>query len=123
MGHTNLAGVILIVGGAAFTGALLGWEVGPIRLEMSQDQSSTMAAAAGGILALVGCAFAMERSEANARSQAAFLRLKRTLFRSLEVPDSSVPHLQPVAMNSTLASRSAADTRPLTGWTGSQTCR
>ncbi len=123
MGHTNLAGVVLIVGGAAFTGALLGWEVGPIRLELSQEQASNIASAAGGVLALVGCAFAMERSEANAKSQAAFLRLKRTLFRSLEVPDSSVPHLQPAGMQSSTASRSAADTKPLTSWTGSRTCR
>lgn len=123
MGYTNLAGVILIVGGAAFTGALLGWEVGPLRLEVSQDQSSNLGASVGGLCALLGCAFAMERSVANARSQAAFLRLRRTLFRSLEVPDSSVPHLMPIGMDALHAARKSESVGALTGLTGSQPCR
>ena len=82
--NTKLAGSFLIVGGAALVGAMVGWDLGPLRLEVSQDQSATVLAGFGGILALLGCGFAIERSEAHARSRETMLRLEWMLFRTKE---------------------------------------
>ena len=88
MSKTKLAGASLVVGGAALVGAMVGRDLGPIRLELSQDQVTTVLAGFGAILALVGCAFTIERSEARARTRQTILRLEWMLFRTKEKADS-----------------------------------
>lgn len=82
MTNTKFIGVSIIVGGAALAGAIAGWELGMCRFELSRDQLATAGAGCGAILAVIACAFAIERSEARAQSRALMERFERILFRS-----------------------------------------
>lgn len=89
MSKTKFIGVSIIVGGAALAGAIAGWELGMCRFEMSRDQLAMVGAGCGAILAVVGCASAIERSEARAQSRALMQRFERILFRNKELPSGA----------------------------------
>lgn len=67
--------VVLAFGGA-ISGALIGLVTGPINLHLSIDNTSTLGASLGAILAVVGCRFAIEHHEAAERN--------RELLRAVE---------------------------------------
>lgn len=84
---TKFAAATFIVGGAALAGAMVSWELGPLTLKLSPDQLALLgsgASAASALVALVGCFFAIERSEAHARNRDTILRLEWMLFRHCE---------------------------------------
>ena len=91
--NTKLVGSSLIVAGAALVGVMVGRDLGPLRLELSQDQLAAVGASVGAFLALVGCGFALERSEARARTREAMLWLEWKLFRTNEKAGSKMSEL------------------------------
>lgn len=123
MSKTKFIGVSIIVGGAALVGAIAGWELGMCRFEVSRDQLATVGAGCGAILAVMGCASAIERSEARAQSRALMHRFERILFRNQELsdgglsePDMNGPEARVAARTGQLAMSPCTDT-------GSGTCR
>ena len=123
MGQTTFAGTMLIVGSAAFAGAVFGGKFGPFNLEVSPQQLAFLCAGLGGSIALLGCGSVLERTAAQARSHAAFLRLKRTLLRSQDETEDEGSQVRPVRVDTKTASRPTEFAKPLAGRTGSPTCR
>lgn len=80
--NTKFAATVIIVVGAALGGAMVCWELGPLTLELSPDQLALVGSGASALVALVGCCFAIERSEAHARNRDTILRLEWILFRA-----------------------------------------
>jgi len=75
MGYRWLSYVAIFFSGA-ISGALTGSESGPMRFSLSVEDMGNLGALLGGLLALVGCRFAIERSEAKRRN--------RELIRALD---------------------------------------
>src|SRR3954451_22790817 len=63
MGYRWLSYVAIFFSGA-ISGALTGSESGPMRFSLSVEDMGNLGALLGGLFALVGCRFAIERSEA-----------------------------------------------------------
>lgn len=79
--NTKFAATAIIVGGAALAGAMVCWELGPSRFELSSHQLALLGAGTSALVALVGCFFSIERSEAHTRNRDSILRLEWMLFR------------------------------------------
>ena len=82
--YIEFAAKVIIVGGAALGGAMVCWDLRPLRLELSSDQLALLGAVACSLVELVGCFFAIERSEAHTRNRDTILRLQWMLLRREE---------------------------------------
>jgi hypothetical protein len=65
-----------ILFGGTIAGGLLAGQVGPVHVRFSANDISALGACLGGVLAMVGCRFAIEHHEARERN--------RELIRTLE---------------------------------------
>lgn len=74
---TKLAAMLAIGGGGALTGIMGGWNSGPVRLELNQDELALLGAAGGVLLAAIGCYLASEYADARAKNQMYLRILKR----------------------------------------------
>ena len=123
MNQTNLAGAALMAVCTSLAGALVGWELGPWKLEISRDQLTLMGAVCGSALSLLWCIMAMERSQARARNEVMLTRFNRTFADRLEPRSSSDAKTLLDGPHKTMSARLASVVRPLTRWTGRGTCR
>lgn len=74
---SKLTAMLAIGGGGALVGTMSGWNSGPVRLELNQEELAILGAAGGVLLAAVGCYLASEYAEARARNQMYLRILKR----------------------------------------------
>ena len=74
---------VLLAFGGAISGALIGLVTGPIHLNLSVDNTSTLGACVGAILAVVGCRFAIEHHEATERNRELLQAVEGRLARVL----------------------------------------
>ena len=72
----KLATYVLIALGGTISGALIGLVTGPVHINLSVDNTSTLGACVGALFAVVGCRFAIEHHEAMERN--------RELLRAVE---------------------------------------
>jgi hypothetical protein len=81
MSTMRVASASLIASGAALVGAMSGWELGPCRVEVSQDQLALFGAAVCGVLGVATSSLAVERKEAIDKRRHTIQRLGRVLFQ------------------------------------------
>ena len=89
MNKIHVTGASLIAGGAALVGAMSGWELGPCRLIISQDELALIGAGLCGSLALAACNLAVDHSEAQTKRRGTMQRLSRILFQTKDSPEYS----------------------------------
>ena len=89
--HAKLIANLLIIAGAALVGALGGWNLGPLRLELPSDQLGVLGAVSCAVLAVLGCRFAVDSVESTARHRVTTTTCDRLLSsnRSGTTPDQS----------------------------------
>lgn len=123
MNRSNLAGAALMAVCTSLAGALVGWELGPWKLEISRDQLTLMGAVCGSALSLLWCIMAFERSQARARSAAMLTRFNRTFADRLETRSSNDSKTLLDGPHQSMSARLASVVSPLTSWTGRRLCR
>lgn len=82
----KLTTYVLLAFGGTISGALIGLITGPIHVNLSVDNTSTLGACVGAILAILGCRFAIEHHEATERNRELLRAVETRLARVLNNP-------------------------------------
>lgn len=80
-----------IVFSSAISDGLAGSVSGPIRLSLSVEDVGSLGAFLGAFVAITGCKFALERSEAKERNRELILALEGRLMRPSRNADPAAP--------------------------------
>ena len=77
MTKSKWAAIAIIGAGGAQVGAMGGWNLAPLTLELGRDNLGAIGATVGVLLALAGCCCASEYAEARAENQRQLTVLRR----------------------------------------------